>query len=147
LAQGNFASPGDPGWIFFKPFFGPVGFTGPKADAIRSEQFGCGIGPDGTVGCDTVPINTPAPGDCGDDRCPVIPPGANQTIAGPQQPVEYVQSDTLTFTRDVDDLLEGHRLVNGDAWCAVGFQGSVSCTSGVKEFTLAPGRPVPPRGG
>ncbi len=133
MAQGNFTSPGDPGWIFFK-------FIDADPDGI-----GCGIGPDGTVGCDTVPINTPEPGDCGDDRCPVIPPGANQTIAGPQQPVEYVQSDTLTFTRDVDDLPEGHRLVNGDAWCAVGFQGSVSCTSGVKKFTLAPGRPVPPR--
>ena len=45
VAQGNFTSPGDPGWVFFKPFFGPAGFTGPKADELRSAQYGCGIGP------------------------------------------------------------------------------------------------------
>lgn len=148
LAQGNFTSPGEPGWIFFKPLFAPAGSTGPKADGMRSAQYGCGIGPDGTVGCDTVPSaqsSPSAPGsfDCGDQRCPLPPPGANQTVAGPQQPGQYVRSDAstvtgLTFTRDVDDLPEGHRLVNGAAWCVVGYQGSVSCTSGANGFTLAP---------
>ena len=139
VPEGNFTSPDDPGWIFFKPFHLPAGYTGPKADAMRSVQYGCGIGPDGTVGCDHVPTDPwggGGPG-CGDYRCPPPPPGTNQTVAGPQQPGEYVRSDTLTFTRDVDDLPEGHRLVNGDAWCAVGFQGSVSCTSGANGFTLA----------
>ena len=38
--------------------------------------------------------------------------------SGPQQPAEYVYSETLTFTRDgAGDLPESHRLVNGDAWC------------------------------
>ena len=35
------------------------------------------------------------------------------------------------------DLPEAHRLVNGDAWCSVGYQGSVSCVSGDNGFTLA----------
>lgn len=140
LAQGNFTSPGDPGWIFFKPFFAPAGFTGPKADAARAAQYGCGIGPDGTIGCDHVPSD-PWQGDgpgCGDRNCPPPPPGTNQTVAGPQRPAEYVQSDVATFTRDgVGDLPEGHRLANGDAWCAVGYQGSVFCVSGDNGFTLA----------
>ena len=139
LAQGNFTSPTDPGWIYFKPFFLPAGFTGPKADAMRAEQYGCGIGPDGTVGCDHVPSDPwqgNSPG-CGDLRCPPPPPGANQTVAGPQQPGEYVQSPVATFTRDVDDLPQGYRLANGDAWCAVGYQGSVTCNSGANGFTLA----------
>jgi len=125
IAQGNFTSPDDPGWIFFKP---------------AAEQYGCGIGPDGTVGCDHVPTD-PWQGDgpgCGDLRCPPPPPGANQTVAGPQQQAEYVYSGAPTFTRDgVGDLPEGHRLVNGDAWCSVGYQGSVSCISGENGFTLA----------
>ncbi len=142
VAQGNFTSPGDPGWVFFKPFFGPAGFTGPKADELRSAQYGCGIGPDGTVGCDTVPSSASSPGppgsfSCGDSRCPLPPPGTNQTVAGPQEPAQYIQSDTQTFTRAVSELPEGYKLVNGDAWCAVGYQGSVSCVSGANGFTLA----------
>ena len=125
IAQGKFTSPDDPGWIFFKPFFFPAGATGPKADSSRAQQYGCGIGPDGTIGCDR-----------GDG--PLPPPGTNQTVAGPKQPAEYVYSETPTFTRDgVGDLPEGHRLVNGDAWCSVGYQGSVSCASGDNGFTLA----------
>lgn len=143
VAQGNFTDPDDPGWVFFKPFFGPEGLSGPKADSLRAVQYGCGIGPDGTVGCDTVPSSQSLPSpaasfDCGDLRCPVPPPGTTQTVAGPNQPGEYVRSDTLAFTRDVGDVSEGHRIVNGDAWCAVGYQGSVSCTSGANGFTLAP---------
>lgn len=126
----------------------PAGHPGPQADAMRSVQYGCGIGPDGTVGCDHVPTD-PWAGDgpgCGDYRCPPPPQGTNQTVAGPQQPSEYVRSDTLTFTRDVDDLPEGHRLVNGDPWCAVGFQGSVSCTSGANGFTLTWWLGIPEQG-
>lgn len=37
----------------------------------------------------------------------------------------------------VGELPEGHRLANGDAWCAVGYQGSVSCVSGDNGFVLA----------
>lgn len=139
LAQGNFTSPGDPGWVFFKPFFHQAGATGPKADGSRAAQYGCGIGPDGTIGCDHVPSDPwggAGPG-CGDLSCPPPPPGANQTVVGPQQPAEYVQSNAPTFTRAVDDLPEGHRLANGDGWCAVGYQGSLTCVSGSNGFTLA----------
>lgn len=139
LAQGNFTSPGDPGWVFFKPFFFQAGSTGPKADGSRAGQYGCGIGPDGTIGCDHVPSDPwkgASPG-CGDLSCPPPPPGANQTVVSPGEPARYVQSDSPTFTRDVADLPEGHRLVNGDAWCAVGYQGSLSCVSGANGFTLA----------
>lgn len=140
VAQGSFTVSSDPGWIFFKPFFAPAGATGPKADSSRSEQYGCGIGPDGTVGCDHVP-GAPWGGtgpSCGDLRCPPPPPGANQTVMSPQQPAEYVHSDVATFTRaGVGDLPEGYRLVNGDAWCAVFYQGSISCVSGANGFTLA----------
>ena len=104
-------------------------------------QYGCGIGPDGTIGCDHVPGNpfdNPDAYRCGGLRCPLPPPGTNPTVAGPKQPAEYVYSETPTFTRDgVGDLPEGHRLVNGDAWCSVGYQGSVSCASGDNGFTLA----------
>lgn len=141
IAQGSFTSPDDPGWIYFKPFHLPAGFGGPKADAQRAVQYGCGIGPDGTIGCDHVPGNPFGNTDayrCGELRCPLPPPGTNQTVAGPQQPAEYVYSEVLTFTRDgAGDLPEAHRLVNGDAWCAVGYQGSVSCVSGDNGFTLA----------
>lgn len=130
VAQGNFTSPSDPGWVFFGPY-------------------GCGIGPDGTIGCDRVPARWPdgtpvqagVPGppgfySCGGRRCPLPPPGANQIVAGPQQPAEYVESPTPTFTRDVASLPEGYRLVNGDAWCATGYQGSVFCASGDNGFVI-----------
>lgn len=137
VAQGNFTSPGDPGWVFFKPFFHPGGATGPKAEASRAEQYGCGIAPDGAVGCDHVPSWPGAGPGCGDLRCPPPPPGANQTVVSPREPARYIHSDAPTFTRDVDDLPAGHRLVNGEAWCAVGYQGSVTCVSGANGFTLA----------
>ena len=38
LAQGNFTSPGDPGWVFFTPFFFQAGSTGPKADGSRRRR-------------------------------------------------------------------------------------------------------------
>lgn len=143
LAQGNFTSPGNPGWIYFKPFFGPAGFTGPKADAMRAAQYGCGIGPDGFVGCDHVPpLESPGqpgpPGSysCGGRRCPLPPPGSNQTVVSATQPADYVTSDAATFTRNVDELPQGHRLANGGAWCAVGYQGSLTCVSGANGFTI-----------
>ncbi|MGI9163658.1 MAG: hypothetical protein ACR2JI_12170 [Mycobacterium sp.] len=135
VAQGDFTTPADPGWIFFRP----MGFEGG----------GCGIGPDGTVGCDIVPGRWPdgtpvqagepgPPGfySCGGRDCPLPPPGTNQTVAGPGEPATYVQSDAQTFTRDVDVLAQGYRVLNGAAWCAVGFQGSVSCSTGDNGFTL-----------
>lgn len=38
------------------------------------------------------------------------------------QPAQYVQSGTLTFTRDVDVLPTGFRLVNGNASCRLSEQ-------------------------
>lgn len=136
VAEGNFTTPDDPGWIFFRPSgFGPGG---------------CGIGPDGTIGCDIVPgrwadgtpIQAGQPGppgsySCGGLRCPLPPPGTNQTIASAQEPAHYVYSNPSNFTREVDVLPAGQRLVNGNAWCYVGYQGTVSCSSGENGFTLS----------
>ena len=135
VAEGNFSAPGEPGWVYFKP----VGFDGR----------GCGIAPDGTVGCDIVPARWPdgtpvqegVPGppgsyNCGDARCPLPPPGADQTVAGPNEPARYVQSDVLTFTRDVDSLPRGFRLVNGAASCRLSEQATLSCRTGDNGFVL-----------
>jgi hypothetical protein len=46
----------------------------------------------------------------------------------------YRHSDAPTFTRDVDVLPEGHRLVNGGAACAVGYQSTVHCETGDHGF-------------
>ena len=40
---------------------------------------------------------------------------------------EFRFSATPTCTRDVDILPEGHRLVNGDSRCALGYQGLLTC--------------------
>ncbi len=127
VAEGNYISTADPGWIYF---LSPRGYGGER-DGQPVDQFGCGIGPDGTVGCDVVPHAV----QIGAEPPTVVPPGANQTVATPQQPAEYRHSDTLTFTRDVDVLPEGRQLRNGDAFCLVGYQGSVSCTTGDHGFT------------
>jgi hypothetical protein len=127
VADGNYTSAADPGWVYF---LSPRGYGGQR-DGQPVDQFGCGIGPDGTVGCDVVP----KPMQISDEPPTVVPPGADQTVATPWQPAEYRQSDTLTFTRDVDVLPEGHQLRNGDAFCLVGYQGSVSCTTGEHGFT------------
>ena len=126
-APGHFTSPDDPGWIYF---LSPRGYGGQR-DGQPVDQFGCGIGPDGTVGCDVVPN----PVQIGAEPPTVVPPGANQTVATPQQPADYRHSDGWEFTRDVDVLPEGHQLRNGDAFCLVGYQGSVSCTTGEHGFT------------
>ena len=127
VAQGHYTSVSDPGWIYFLT---PTGIGGDR-DGQPVTQFGCGLGPDGTVGCDAVPN----PEQVGDVFATVLPPDANQTNAGPHQPGQYDHSDMLTFTRDVDVLPAGRQLVNGDAFCLVGFQGSVSCTTGDHGFT------------
>lgn len=109
LAQGRFTSPTDYAWVYF---------TTPDG---RS----CGIGPNGgPVGCDAVPVDAPE--------------GMNQTVVNSWGPAEYRHSDMATFTRDVDVLPEGHRLENWGAGCAVGFQGTVTCTTyGQHGFTLS----------
>ena len=135
LAEGDFSSPGDPGWIYFKP----SGFGGG----------GCGIGPDGTIGCDIVPgrwddgtpVQAGLPGppgsySCDGRRCPLPPAGANQIVVSPQQPAQYVQSGVPTFTRDVDVLYPGYRLVNGEASCRLAEQGTIGCFTGDNVFAL-----------
>lgn len=137
VADGDFTSPGDPGWVFFTP----QGFEGR----------GCGIGPDGLIGCDIVPSRWPdgtpvqaglegPPGSysCGDGYCPLPPPDADRIIAGPQQRAEYVTSGTQTFTRDVGELSPGYRVVNGGAACYVGSGSprSVVCDSGEHGFSV-----------
>jgi hypothetical protein len=127
VADGNYTTASDPGWIFF---LSPRGYGGQR-DGQPVDQFGCGIGPDGTVGCDVVPN----PAQIGNEPPTVVPPGADQTVATPWQPAEYRHSGALTFSRDVDVLPEGYQLRNGDSFCLVGYQGSVSCTAGEHGFT------------
>ncbi len=135
VADGDFTTPSDPGWIFFQP----QGFGGR----------GCGIGPDGTVGCDIVPASWPdgtavqegqpgPPGSygCEGRRCPLPPPGVNQTVMTPQAPAEYRRSEAKTFTRDVSVLPLGYRLVNGNAWCSLSEQATLRCVSADNGFTL-----------
>lgn len=134
----GFTSSDDPGWVFFR--------------AYNASGQGCGIGPDGTVGCDIVvqrnddgSAYTSIPGPPGSyacsvpgqpRRCPLPPPGANQVVAGPDTPARYVESDTLTFTRNVDVLESGYRLVNGGAECYVSAAspGGINCRSGDNGF-------------
>ncbi|MEI6254071.1 MAG: hypothetical protein WCP30_14830 [Mycobacteriaceae bacterium] len=136
-----YSSPADPGWVFFLPGTG---------NAAR----GCGIGPDGTVGCDiTVPRNedgsvvqwgTPGPPgfySCTPPgqtqrQCPLPPPGTNQIVADPGKPARYVQSTALTFTRNLGVLAPGYRLVNGGASCYVSgaSPGGINCKTGDNGF-------------
>jgi hypothetical protein len=110
IAIGNFTSPQDFYYVFFKT---PDG---------RS----CGIGPNGgPVGCDAVPDDAPA--------------GTNQTVVNSWGPAEYRHSDTPTFTRDVDVLPAGYRLENWGATCAVDDKGGVRCeTYGNHGFAVSP---------
>jgi hypothetical protein len=112
--RGRFTTPDDPGWIFF------------KTESIKgAPSHFCGIGPNGTVaGCDLVP---------GKD----VPEGMNQTVVQAGSPAHYVRSDTPTFTRDVDALLEGHRLDNGQASCGRGYQGTIHCVIGAHSFVVS----------
>lgn len=134
-----YTSVDDPGWVFFR--------------AYGSQGQGCGIGPDGTVGCDIVvqrnedgtvmQVGAPGPSGfyrCANDgdqtRCPLPPPGTNQVVADPVKPARYVESDTMNFTRDVEVLPEGYRLVNGNAWCYVSAAspGGINCQTGDNGF-------------
>ena len=109
VVQGRFTTPTDFYWVYFKT---PDG---------RS----CGIGPNGgPVGCDAVPLDAPAE--------------TNQTVVNSWGPAEYHDSNTTTFTRDVDVLPEGHRLQNWGASCGVGNQGTVTCkTYGEHGFMIS----------
>ena len=135
LAQGNFTVASDPGWIFFKP----QGFAGR----------GCGIAPDGVIGCDIVPARwadgTPVqagipgpPGfySCGGQNCPLPPAGANQLVVSPQEAARYAESPVPAFTRDVDTLPTESRIVNGSAWCRLSQQGYLRCVTGDHGFSV-----------
>jgi hypothetical protein len=114
-ARGRYTTPDDPGWVFF------------KTESIKGgPSYYCGIGPSGNVaGCDLVP---------GKD----VPAGMNQTVVDASAPARYTHSDTPTFTRDVDALLEGHRLDNGAASCGRGYQGTIHCVVGDHSFVVSP---------
>jgi len=66
------------------------------------------------------------------------PPGANgrRSEHVGSESGGYRFSDTPTFTLDVDIRPEGDRLVNGDARCAEGYQGSLSCHTGEHGFAF-----------
>jgi len=112
--RGRYTTPEDPGWVFF------------KTESIKGgPSHFCGMGPNGTVaGCDLVP---------GKD----VPVGMNQTVVEAGSPAHYVHSDKPTFTRDVDALLEGHRLDNGQASCGRGYQGTIQCVIGAHSFVVS----------
>lgn len=128
-----------PGWVFFR--------------AYGADGQGCGIGPDGAVGCDIVVdrnadgtvVQWGSPGPAGFYNCnppgqqlfcPLPPAGTNQVVADPQKPARYVQSGTATFTRNAPVLPEGYRLVNGGAWCYVSpaSPGGITCRTGQNGF-------------
>lgn len=135
-----YTTPDSPGWVYFR--------------AYGAGGQGCGISPDGTVGCDiTVARNADGtvvqwgqPGPAGfyscnlpgqqQFYCPLPPPGTNQVVADPQNPARYVSSGTATFTRNVPVLPEGYRLVNGNAWCYVSGSspGGITCRTGGNGF-------------
>ena len=118
--RGRYTTPDDPGWVFFKT-------NNPKGKA-------CGIGPNGSVaGCDFVPKRNVDP----DGAATAAPRGVNQTVVDASAPARYTYSATPTFTRDVDVLIEGHHLHNGDATCGVGYQGTVRCVIGEHSFRIS----------
>ncbi len=101
LAHGNYTTPDNYGWLYFKT---PSGW-------------GCGIGPNGgPVGCDAVARDAP--------------PGTNQTYAVIWGRGEYRHSDTASFTRNVDVLPPGQRLQSLGGACALDYQGALHCQTG-----------------
>jgi len=126
LAEGNYTTEADPGWVYFV-----VDFGGKPSD--YHDYFGCGIGPDGRVGCDRVPN----PDEYPSLNATYPPPGANQTVATSAEAASYRFSLTPTFSREVDVLPEGRQLENGGAKCRRGYQGSMSCWSGEHGFVLS----------
>ena len=118
--RGRYTTSDDPGWVLFKT-------DNPKGKA-------CGIGPDGSVaGCDFVPKRNVG----SDGAASAAPSGVNQTVVDASAPARYTYSATPTFTRDVDVLVEGHRLDNGDATCGMGYQGTVRCVTGEHSFVVS----------
>lgn len=114
VAQGNYTNmPADWYWIFFK----------------TPDGRACGIAPNGgDVGCDAVPADAPQ--------------GTNQTVIPVAEPASYRHSDIATFTRDVDVLPAGQRLIIQGSTCAVGaqgtgYQGTVICKKTSGGFVLA----------
>lgn len=109
LAEGDYTTPDDYGWTFFRT---PDG---------RS----CGIAANGgPAGCDAVAADAP--------------PGFNQTFVASWGPAEYRYSDAATFTRDVDVLPVGRRVENLGGACAVTSPGTVRCeTYGNHGFILS----------
>jgi hypothetical protein len=85
------------------------------------------------AGCDIVPKRNVG----SDGAATAAPSGANQTAVDASAPARYTYSATPTFTRDVDVLVEGHRLDNGDATCGVGYQGTVQCVTGEHSFAIS----------
>ena len=118
--RGRYTTPNDPGWVFFK--------------TDKPSGKACGIGPNGSVaGCDVVPRKNVG----SDGAATAAPSGANQTVVDASAPARYTHSDAPTFTRDVDVLIEGHRLDNGEATCGVGYQGTVECVTGEHSFVVS----------
>ena len=110
LARGNFTTPTDPGWIYFR--------TPLEKEGVYS--YSCGIAPGGTLaGCDFVPETAPE--------------GTNQTIVD-SAGARYIHSETPTFTRQVDALPAGERLETGPAACGSTYQGAVTCRIGDHKF-------------
>lgn len=109
LADGDFTTPEDYGWVFF----------------ITPDGRACGIGPNGgPVGCDAVAADAP--------------PGVNQTWAMSWGPAQYRYSDTASFTRVVDMLPVGERVESLGGACAVTSPDTVRCeTYGNHGFTLS----------
>lgn len=139
VPNSGYTTSADPGWVFFR--------------AYSESGQGCGIGPDGTVGCDIVvqrnsdgtavsdgPQGPPGFYACnppgGNLDCPLPPPGANQVVADPQTAARYIDSDAPTFTRNVNVLPAGYRIVNGGAWCYVSTAspGGINCRTGDNGF-------------
>jgi hypothetical protein len=116
----RYTTPDDPGWVFFK--------------TDNGTRTACGIGPNGSIaGCGIVPKRIVG----SDGAATAAPSGANQTIVDASTPARYTYSATTTFTRDVDVLIEGHRIDNGDATCGVGYQGTVECVIGEHSFVIS----------
>ena len=97
------------------------------------DQFTWAIDPYGTIGRDRVPDPVQIGLEPG-----LGPPGANGRRSEDvgSESGGYRFSDTPTFTLDVDIRPEGDRLVNGDARCAEGYQGSLSCHTGEHGFAF-----------
>lgn len=137
-AVGNFSSADQPGWVYFIP-------------ESSSVVLGCGIGPDGTAGCDIVPdkvtemvpADRKAPGTYGCDmpgmesyRCPIPPQGTKNVVVQTDSPAQYSSSGS-SFVRNVDVLKTGYRLENGGSSCYVSDQAVTVCQAGGNKFFWA----------